>query len=178
MWSQCKDEYDRKLILKYICIELRSMLEVMDKLQAAVMSAEVYEAGTKPLWRGISTEERETAKQLWKNYSVAKKQVEKDLINIRNKIAAHRDYSYESKKVEGVTGWNLFMLLWDRLELELFENLINAIIPAFNHAKDLNIYEWSRIPEGGGIEFIGGPVSKWDFMDDPSSTDQDEQDSE
>jgi hypothetical protein len=54
--SRCRDEYDRKLLLKYICIELRSLIEVMDKLQAAVMSAEVYEAGTKSLWRGITTE--------------------------------------------------------------------------------------------------------------------------
>lgn len=71
--SQCKDDYNRKLMLKYICMELRSLIEVMDKLQSAVMSAEVYEVDTKPLWRGISTQERDTAKKLWKKYSTAKK---------------------------------------------------------------------------------------------------------
>jgi hypothetical protein len=58
--DRCKDEYDRKLLLKYICIEVRSLIEVMDKLQSAVMSAEVYEVDTKPLWRGITIEERES----------------------------------------------------------------------------------------------------------------------
>lgn len=163
--DQCKDDYDRKLLLKYICIELRSLVEVMDKLQAAVMSAEVYEVGTKPLWRGITTEDREIAKELWKSYSTAKKKVENDLANIRNRIAAHRDFSYESKKIEGVTGWNLVILLWDRLEINLFQDLMNSIPPAFNHAKDLNIYEWNRIPEDGTIEILGGPISQWDFVD-------------
>lgn len=143
------------------------MIEVMDKLQSSVMSSEVYEVGTKPLWRGISTEDRDIAKQLWKNYSTAKKQVEHDLINIRNKIAAHRDFSYDSKKIEGVAGWNLVMLLWDRLEIELFKDLMSSIPPAFNHAKDLNIYEWNRTPEDGVMEFLGGSLSKWDFIDSP-----------
>jgi len=163
--AQCRDQYNRKLMLKYICIELRSLIEVMDKLQSAVMSAEVYEVSTKPLWRGITTEERDVAKQLWKNYSTAKKQVENDLINIRNRIAAHRDFSYNSKKIEGAIGWNLAMLLWDRLEIGLFEGLMSSIPPAFNHAKDLNIYEWNRAPEDGVLEILGGPVSKWDLID-------------
>lgn len=163
--DQCKDGYDRKLLLKYICIELRSMIEVMDKLQAAVMSAKVYEDDMQPLWRGITTEEREVARQLWKNYSTAKKQVENDLINIRNRIAAHRDFSYNSKKVEGVTGWNLAMLLWDRLDIDLFKDLMSSILSAFNHAKDLNIYEWNRTSEDGVIEILGGPVSKCGFVD-------------
>jgi hypothetical protein len=154
-----KDEYDRKLLLKYICIELRSLVEIMDKLQSAVMSAEVYEVGTKPLWRGISNEEKEIAIQLWKNYSIAKKQVESDLINIRNWIAAHRKFSYNyNKMIEGETGWNLVMLLWDRLEVKLFEGLMLSIPPAFNHAKDLKIYEWNRIPEDGIIQILGGPL--------------------
>jgi len=171
---QCKDEYNRKLILKYICIELRSLVQVIDKLHSAVMSAEIYKAGTKPLWRGISTEERDVAMQLWTNYSTAKKQVERDLINIRNHIAAHRKFSYDTKKIEGVAGWNLVMLLWDRLEIELFKDLMSSIPPAFNHAKNLNIYEWSRKPEDGVIEILGGRLSKWDFIDSSEIEQKDE----
>lgn len=172
--SQLKDQYDSKLILKYICIELRSLIEVMDKLQLAVMSAESYELGEKPLYRGISAEERDTAKYLWKNYSKAKKQVETDLINIRNKIATHRDFSYDSKPIEGVTGWNLAMLLWDKLELKLFEDLLAAIPPAFNHAKDLKIYEWNREPKPGIVEFLGGYITEWDFIDSSKSKPENE----
>lgn len=57
------------------------------------------------------------------------------------------------------------MLLWDRLEFNLFRDLMFAIPPAFNHAKDLNIYEWNRTPEDGSIEFFGGFLTQWDFMD-------------
>ena len=146
----------------------------MDKLRAAVMSAEVYEVDTKPLFRGITTEQLEVARQLWKNYSTAKKQVEKDLINIRNTIAAHRKYSYESKRIEGLTGWILVMHLWDKLEVDLFEDLISSIPPAFNHAKNLNIYEWNRIPEDGVIEFYGGRLSQWDFADSSEIDHKDE----
>jgi hypothetical protein len=160
--NQSKDEYNRKLLLKYICIELRSLIEVMDIIQAAVMSAEVHEVDVKSHWRGITTEDLTVAKNLWKEYSRAKKQVENDLINIRNRIAAHRDFSYESKKVEGETGWHLAMMLWDRLDLDIFKDLMSAIPPAFNHAKDLHIYEWNRIPEDGTIEILGSFINEWD----------------
>ncbi|MFG3819172.1 hypothetical protein [Limnothrix redekei] len=161
--NQSKDEYNRKLLLKYICIELRSLTEVMDTIQVAVMSAEVHDIDVKSYWRGITTEDLVVAKKLWKEYSRAKKQVENDLINIRNRIAAHRDFSYKGKEIEGKTGWHLAMMLWDRLDLDMFRDLMSAIPPAFNHAKDLNIYEWNRIPEDGSIEILGGFINKWEL---------------
>jgi len=151
--SRCEDEYDQKLLLKCILVELRSLIEIMDALQAKVMSAETYEPGERPPYRGISTEERERARRLFSRYSEAKKRVEADLIAIRNKIGAHRD----------VEAWSLVMSLWDKMDPSLVRDLVNAIPPAFNYIKDLNVYDWGREPEPGVLEFLGGPVGPWLF---------------
>jgi len=156
--GQNKDEYDRKLLLKYVVIELRSLIQIMDALHAKVMSADVYETGQTPLYRGISSEERSTARSLWTEYSKAKKAVEDDLITMRNKIGAHRD----------VSDWQLVMSLWDKLDVALISNLLKSIPPTFNYAKELNIYEWSRSFDSGVIEILGGPVGPWIFEEDVS----------
>lgn len=156
--SRSKDDYDRKLLLKYVVVELRSLIQVMDALHSKVMSADTYETGQTPLYRGISSQERSAAHSLWAEYSKAKKAVEDDLIALRNRIGAHRD----------VSDWHLVMSLWDKLDAALISKLLKAIPPAFNHAKDLNIYEWNRTPESGVIEILGGPVGPWIFDEDVS----------
>ena len=51
--TQVQDGYDRKLLLKYVIIEVRSLIDLMDRLRAKVMSADTYVPGQKPLYRGI-----------------------------------------------------------------------------------------------------------------------------
>lgn len=153
-----KDEYDRKLLLKYVVVELRSIIQVMDALHSKVMTADIFEVNQNPLYRGISSEERSVAISLWTEYSEAKKAVEEDLVAMRNKIGAHRD----------VTDWQLVMSLWDKLDVALISKLLEVIPPAFNHAKDLNIYEWNRTLGPGRIEILGGPVGPWIFDKDAS----------
>lgn len=156
--TQSKDNYDRKLLLKYVVVEVRSLIQVMDALHSKVMSADTYEAGQTPLYRGILSHERSVACVLWGEYSRARKAVVDDLIAMRNKIGAHRD----------VSDWRLVMSLWDRLDTELISGLLKAIPPVFNHAKDLNIYEWNRVPEPGVMEFLGGPIDPWFLGEDDS----------
>lgn len=151
--KQASDSYDKKLLLKYIVIEVRSLTDLMNRLQTKVMSAETYEPSQKPLYRGISSEELSLARNYWNVYSIAKKAVDDDITRIRNKIAAHRD----------IDNWNGFIKLWDMLDTKLIADLLNAIPNAFNHAKELNIYEWNRVPEPGSIEIIGAPVRTWLF---------------
>lgn len=55
--KQTSDPYDKKLLLKYIVIEVRSLIVLMNRLQAKVMSADTYESNQKPLYRGISSKE-------------------------------------------------------------------------------------------------------------------------
>jgi len=156
---EAKDPYDRKLLLKYVIIELRSLMPIMGRLHALVMEAETYESGEKPLYRGISTEERTAACELWKTFSEAKRSTEKDVISIRNKLGAHRELS----------DWNLVMTLWDKLDSTLIDKLLDSIPPVFNLTKDLNIFEWNREPEPGVKEFIGGPIGPWLFGEDQAA---------
>jgi hypothetical protein len=148
-----EDAYDRKLLLKYIVVELRSMVQVMNDLQAKVMTAAVYTGGERPLYRGISKTEREAARELWAAYSKARKAVESDILALRNKIGAHRD----------TTDWNVVMSLWDKLDTVLIEGLMKTIPPAFNHAKELNIFEWNRGPRPGVVEILGAPIDPSDW---------------
>lgn len=153
------EPYDKKLLLKYLCIEVRSLIELMDRLRAKVMSADTYESGQKPIYRGISSAERAAATEYWRNYSDASKAVKGDLIAVRNRIAAHRDMS----------DWQVVMALWDKLDGKLISGLLETIPAGLNHVKDLNIFEWNRQPEPGVVEFIGGPVGPWLFEDEPLS---------
>ena len=146
--KQVADDYDGKLLLKYMAIELLSLTQMMDRLRTQVMTAEVYPTDQEPLYRGISSSEHAEAKEHWTKYSDAKNAALRDLTAVRNKLAAHRD----------ISDWQLVMTLWDKLDTGLIEGLLKVIPPAFNHAKDLNIFEWSRRPEPGVIEVLGGPV--------------------
>lgn len=149
--TQVQDSYDRKLLFKYVIVEVRSLIELVDGLHAKVMSAETYDEGQEPLYRGISSTERAIAKEHWAKYSGAKKAAEDEIIAVRNKIGAHRDS----------TDWQIVMALWDKLDGKLISALLDTIPAAFNHAKDLNIFEWNRRPEPGVIEILGGPVGLW-----------------
>jgi hypothetical protein len=157
--AQVRDPYDRKLLLKYVFIEVRSLTELMDALHAKVMSAETYDERQEPLYRGISSAERAAAKDHWAKYSNAKKAVEDDIIAVRNKIGAHRDS----------IDWRVVTTLWDKLDENVISALLDTIPAAFNHAKDLNIFEWNRKPEPGVIEILGGPVGPWHFDEEPSA---------
>jgi hypothetical protein len=86
-----EDAYDRRLLLKYVIIEVRSLTQMMDRLRAKVMTAEVYVASEQPLYRGISDHQAAEAREYWRRYSEAQKAAERDLIAVRNKLAAHRD---------------------------------------------------------------------------------------
>ena len=158
--SKTKDPYDRKLLLKYVIVELRSLIQIMGRLQTLVMTAETYESGQTPLYRGISIEERVMACKLWKTFSEAKRSTERDLISVRNNLGAHRAFS----------DWQTVTRLWDKLDISLIAKLLDSIPPAFNHTKDLNIFEWNREPEPGVIEFLGGPVGPWLFEDGQSTS--------
>ncbi len=152
-----EDAYDRRLLFKYVIIEVRSLTQMMDRLRTKVMTAQVYVASEQPPYRGISDQEAAAAREYWKKYSEAQKETERDLIAVRNKLAAHRD----------VSDWQVVMALWDKLDSTLIVRLLEAIPPAFNHAKELNIFEWNRQPEPGVIEILGGPVGPWLFEEPP-----------
>lgn len=85
-----RDEYRRKLLLKYIVIELRSLIEVMDRLQGEVMRAAVIEPSKERPWRGITLIESEAPLQ-----GILRCEKERSAATSRN-TAQHRCPSRES----------------------------------------------------------------------------------
>lgn len=139
------DGYKRKLLLKYAVIEVRSLIEVFDRLQAIVMKAGTFDPRERHGWREITVEEREEAKELLKGYSESKKSVANRIIGIRNMIGAHR----------GSLDWQQTMAFWDSISPALIQPVLDSIPPAFNFIKELDLFEWNRTPSEGGLEVIG-----------------------
>ncbi len=146
--DRCQDDQERKLLLKHVMVELVSMLAAMDGLQKAVMTADVYAPPAPPLYRGISAQDRAEAVVLWKSYSVAKNAVSHDLYLIRNKVGAHSD----------VSNWRQWMELWSKVDPSLITGLLETIPQAFQHASELNIFEWNMSYEDGRKKVLGGPI--------------------
>lgn len=138
-------EYPKKLILKYALTELRSLVEVFDKLAAMAMNAGVFNPTERQGWREVTQQEREDTKRLLKGYSNAKRRTVRMVIDIRNNIGAHRSN----------IKWQDTMKFWDALTPELLIPLITSIPPVFNFIKELDLYEWNCSPEPGIVTFLG-----------------------
>lgn len=145
-----KTDYEKKLLFKYVVIELRSVIEKLEKLQSIIFTL-IKNNSTKAMPSGyISEDEAKEIKVLFKKYHSVKKDVEKDIIDIRNNIGAHR----------GDQPWVNIMELWDKLDPEIFKPLIIVIPELFELITKLDIYDWTRIPEKGSIEICCSGLNK------------------
>jgi hypothetical protein len=162
MIDRSSDQTERKLLFKYILVELYSILEPIKLLQDVIFTAPVRKPGEPVPWRSISEEEKETAKRLFRQHNVAKNNVESLVSEIRNKIGAHRDQLV----------WQRVMELWDSLEPQRFHDLLNTIPPIFGFAKELDLYEWTRQPDdSGAIEIFLSLKQPWVPVDPKSEED-------
>ena len=152
--KECTNEYDKRLLLKYVFVEARSLFQAMDRLQGLVMRSETYPDGHPRPYRGLSSSERQKAKELWSRYTKAKSRVEQDIIRVRNHIGAHRSTS----------DWQLVMQLWDQLDPKMLREFLATVPAAYNYSKDLNIFEWNRTHEDGSIEVLAGPIDPSQFL--------------
>ena len=78
-----KADYERKLIFKYIIVELRSVVEQLEKLQGIIFTLIKGEPKDKLPSGYISETEAEEIKVLFKKYHTIKKEVEKDILERR-----------------------------------------------------------------------------------------------
>lgn len=140
--QKSKSDYEKKLLFKYIVIELRSVIEQLEKLQGIIFILIKGGLNEKMPSDYISKSESEEIKVLFKKYHSIKKDVEKYIIDIRNDIGAHR----------GNQPWVKIMELWDKLEPETFKPLFVIIPELFEYIIKLDIYDWTRIPEKESIE--------------------------
>ena len=155
MHRKTQDGYRKKLILKYVFIELRSLIEVFDTLQGKVMKAEVFDPADRASrpYRGVTLVESRHAKELYKTYTTAKAVTELSIIQVRNNIGAHR----------GNVNWQEVMRFWDEISMTTIQPLLDSIPSVFEYIKELNIYEWNRIPRDGTIETLGTVLYPDDF---------------
>lgn len=142
------DQYTRKLLLKYVLIELREILPLVERLQAVVMQAPVVSPGDALAWRSLTPDESRQAKAVFKQFNREKNRLEGKLVEIRNRIGAHRS----------VDPWEDVIRSWDELEPQLMQPLLDAIPPFFNFVRVLDIYEWNRWPQPDAVEIWGGRI--------------------
>ncbi|MQM38730.1 hypothetical protein KBTX_02749 [wastewater metagenome] len=150
------DAYTKKLFLRYAVIEVRSLIQVFDRMQVIVMQAPTFDPRERHGWRELTTEEKEQAKELFKPYSEAKKAVSDEVRNVRNAVCAHREN----------LDWQSVMSFWDAITPELIRPILNAVPAPFNFLKELDLYEWNRTPRDGTVEFIGPMIRPEYFEDD------------
>lgn len=142
------NEYTKKLILKYVVVELRSLIEIVDRIQTHVIKTPVFDPKEKQGWREITQEEKDKTRSLFKEYSKAKSEVERLIIDIRNQIGAHR----------GNINWQDVMKFWDSITPDITNPILATIHPALEHARELDLYEWNRRTERGTIQVIGSQL--------------------
>ena len=92
-------------------------------------------------------------KEGFRNYHSAKNKVETDLLEIRKKIGAHRD----SKEIQNIG------TLWNKLDPILFAPLLIEIPKLFGSLKNLDIYDWTRIPDENSIEIYTSGLGDFTF---------------
>lgn len=148
-----KTDYEKKLLFKYVLVELRSIIQQIDKLNSIIFQIIANRGNDSELHVYISEDEERILKIHFKKYHISKNKVDKDIIDIRKKIGAHRDHQEY---------WNVCNL-WDKLDPELFKTILLEIPVLFEIIRKLDIYDWTRIPKDGTIEIICSGFSKDDY---------------
>ncbi len=146
--SAQRDKYKEQLILKYAVIEVRSLIEVFDRLAAIAMKASVFDPQERQGWREITKEEREKTAHLLKIYSKAKAQVGQMISAVRNEVGAHR----------GNVNWQEVRTFWAAISPDLINPILTSLPPAYEYIKELDLFEWNRIHKDGTHEFISAVI--------------------
>ncbi len=141
----CAHTYKKKLLLKYLLIELRSLVEVFERLYSIAIKTPIFDPNERHGWREITQQEHDELKSLLKIYSKAKKSTISKIIAIRHNVGAHR----------GNINFQEVMTFWDNLTLELMIPLLDSFPAAFNHIRHLDLYEWNCTREDGVMSTIG-----------------------
>ena len=151
--DQVKTNYEKKLLFKYVLVELRSIIQNIDKLKSIIFQIITNKGKDSKLHGYISEDEERTLKIHFKKYHAYQNKVDRDIIDIRKKIGAHRDYQEY---------WNIINL-WDKLDPETFKSVIMEIPILFEIIRKLDIYDWTRIPETDTIEIICSGLNEKDI---------------
>lgn len=138
------EKYRKQLALKYVVIEVRSLIQVFDRLASIAMKAPVFDPQERQGWREITRQEKDQVTALLKEYTKAKAKVGQMIIDVRNEVAAHRRN----------INWQEVRKFWEEISPDLVNPILSAVPPAYEYIKDLDLFEWNRIHKDGGHEFI------------------------
>lgn len=148
LYDSQDDKYRKQLVLKYVVIEVRSLIEVFDRLASFAMKAPVFDPSERQGWREITKEEREKTASLLKEYSTAKSKVANTITRVRNEVGAHR----------GNTNWEEVIRFWQAISPDLVNPILETVPPALDYIKELDLFEWNRTVREGVHEFIGAQL--------------------
>lgn len=138
-----RDDYARTLIMKYAVIETVSLMDVIDKIQAIVFKSPVSNSLNQV--RSLTESEKISALEYFKNYNSTKNNNMRFLSSARNDFCAHRTNK----------DWNKIKTHWDSLNPKLLNPILKVIMDTVLFCDNLDIYEWNRTYDDGGIEFFG-----------------------
>jgi len=134
--KKVKTDYEKKLLFKYIVIELTSILEELKALQGEIFK----KTKNNP---SFTNQQRRQIEIHFKEFHIVKNKFEKDLVAIRNNIGAHR----------GEQSWIDIMELWDKLDPDIFMEIFIILPKLFNFLLKLDIYDFTRKSERSSTEF-------------------------
>lgn len=138
------DAEERALLLKHVVVEIRSLLEgPFDNLKKVVVRAP-DRATTHG--NSLSRSERDEARRLFKAYDGERKRIEKQIIDLRNEVGAHR----------GLKRWDVVVKHWHALsqDPERFLPLLRAVGSCLEFIWPLDLFQWARRTESGAAQLI------------------------
>jgi hypothetical protein len=147
MLNRLDDEYERKLLSKFVVVEWLSLDEHVNKLVGVILSGRTRYSPTR--------EESEEVKRRYGEYTRSRKPHERALRETRNQVAAHRD----PLSLEAIA------LIWDSLDAGHVLAIVRTVPALFECLKGLNVYCWTKSEQterGKVIAFVRPLV--WEGM--------------
>jgi len=142
------DQYSRKLLMKYVVIEICSIIDLIDALQMATFKAPI--SSVTHLSRSLLPNERASAEEIFKAYGRMKKDHQSQITRFRNEFGAHRKNK----------DWKTEKTSWESLTPIMLDPILKVIHQTIQFARRLDLYEWNRSHEDGSFEILG---PRYDF---------------
>lgn len=128
-----EDSIADKLLLKFMLVEFFSALDHAKRLQGLIRTSPKLIRGQPAPFRYVTKKDLESVTSAYKGLWTRLAPLEPLIAEIRNNMGAHRSAEIGCE-VEA---------LWNKLDADLFIELINQIPAIFKAAQELNIYNWS-----------------------------------
>lgn len=124
--NRVQNEYEEKLLTKFIVVEFLSLDDHLTALVGLALSGKTDYP--------LSAKDAAELKALNAHYTALRKPAEPTFRKIRNNLAAHRD-------LESLHG---SARLWDDINPGAVYRILEPVVPLFDCLKGLNVYCWTK----------------------------------